>query len=281
MRDDKLADVPNSAKDSDETSAVRKRRRAAIAQIRDRLRQGKRKPLIEWALYLVFFVAILALLAGPHLLTALKSDSSGICIAISLLFIVGVVVNFFDIRYIDREMQRSDKHVTDMLSAPTYKEFMEASDESLLMSHLRNLYEIACKTPTVSQDNLIVLLQSKLNARISAVDILSSMLVTLGLVGTIVGLISSVGGIGTAMENTGGDNKTLLEGVNVALSGMGTAFYTTLLGAVFGGIVLRFLAALVGKHCDSLIAHIAELSEVYIIPSLRDAAAATDRRKKE
>ena len=61
----------------------------------------------------------------------------------------------------------------------------------------------------------------------------------------------------------------LVDPVNGPLRGLGTAFYTTLLGAVLGGVVLRVLTNIVDASVMEYTAHIAELTEVYVLPYLR------------
>jgi hypothetical protein len=57
-----------------------------------------------------------------------------------------------------------------------------------------------------------------------------------------------------------------------ALSGLDTAFYTTLLGAIFGGVMLRVLTNVVEANITKYAAHVAELTEVNVLPSMRRMA---------
>ena len=76
------------------------------------------------------------------------------------------------------------------------------------------------------------------------------------------------------MESVGGnaEDGTLLENLKGVLGGMGTAFYTTLLGAILGSVVLKVLSSVYTSNAEHLVAHIAELTEVYIVPVLRRKA---------
>lgn len=75
-----------------------------------------------------------------------------------------------------------------------------------------------------------------------ALEIIGNLLITLGLVGTVVGLTLTLTGLTGSLEALGQDQEQLLSGLRSAMSGMGTAFYTTLLGSVLGGVLLRIYA---------------------------------------
>jgi len=68
-----------------------------------------------------------------------------------------------------------------------------------------------------------------------------------------------------------GGDTTIMQGVDAALGGMGVAFYTTLMGAILGGVCLRLLSNLVDSNTEHIVSHIAELTEIYILPILRRA----------
>lgn len=85
-----------------------------------------------------------------------------------------------------------------------------------------------------------------------ALEIIGNMLITLGLVGTVVGLTLTLTGLTGSLEALGQDQDQLLSGLRHAMSGMGTAFYTTLLGSVLGGILLRIFAHIDENGVESL-----------------------------
>jgi hypothetical protein len=61
-------------------------------------------------------------------------------------------------------------------------------------------------------------------------------------------------------------------GMSHTVSGLATAVNTTLLGALLGGIALRVLSHVVDGHADYLVAHIAQLTETHVLPSLKEQA---------
>ncbi|WP_455218324.1 MotA/TolQ/ExbB proton channel family protein [Kaarinaea lacus] len=85
-----------------------------------------------------------------------------------------------------------------------------------------------------------------------ALEIIGNLLITLGLVGTVVGLTLTLTGLTGSLEALGQDQEQLLSGLRSAMGGMGTAFYTTLLGSVFGGVLLRIFAHIDENGVESL-----------------------------
>jgi len=81
---------------------------------------------------------------------------------------------------------------------------------------------------------------------------LGSLLITVGLIGTVMGLTITLTGLNGALNNVGSDNTTILISLSEALSGMGLAFYTTLLGAIMGGVLLHVFAYISDNSIEAL-----------------------------
>lgn len=73
-------------------------------------------------------------------------------------------------------------------------------------------------------------LRSRLYARIAVVRTISNNLITLGLIGTVVGFIIALGGVN---ENAVADVGAVAPMVSTLIRGMSVALFTTLVGAVF------------------------------------------------
>ena len=103
------------------------------------------------------------------------------------------------------------------------------------------------------------------------IDVLSGVLVSLGLIGTIVGLVSMTNGLSGTLDSLGdsSDASALMTGMRGTMQGLGTAFYTTLVGAILGSVVLRILNNVYTSNVDHFVSYIASLTEVRIIPRLR------------
>jgi hypothetical protein len=116
----------------------------------------------------------------------------------------------------------------------------------------------ALKTTTEASNGNVdieTLLTSELSIyqRIShSTDVIGNLLITLGLIGTVVGLTLVLTGLTGSLEALGHDSEMMLSGLRTAMAGMGTAFYTTLLGAVLGGVLLRVFAQITEHGINSV-----------------------------
>ncbi len=84
------------------------------------------------------------------------------------------------------------------------------------------------------------------------VSLLGNLLITMGLIGTVLGMTMTLSGLNGALAAIGDDQELMLEGLSSAMSGMGVAFYTTLLGSILGGILLRVFAWITDSSIDGL-----------------------------
>ena len=244
----------------------------------------KKKPLHEWIMATSIIGIIAAVFCGRLIFDGITSDTTGLCAIILVVFVAALVKSFFDARFIARESNVADKQIKKLIALNDVNAFIKNAEKSLFRNHVYNLAQIGRRDLEVSQDNLIALLQTKLNAKIQPVEIASTLLTTIGLIGTIAGLIGSVSGLEVVVDSVGAGGEEegggLMEGLKETLGGMGTAFYTTLIGAILGGIALRILSSVVASNSDFLVGHIAELSEVYIVPSIRKTAKRKAEKKR-
>lgn len=245
--------------------------------------------MVEWCFYAVGLGVLVTVVAGSFIVQAVRNDldqaashrGTYVSIIILALFSFAVIKNFFDIRFIHRQARLTDKQIDTLRKTNNIYVFLQGSESSLFRDHIDNLHEIFRRDCNISQDNLIMLLQTRLLAKTRVVEFCSSILVTLGLVGTIIGLIQSAGGLGEVFKAMSGGDTTIMEGVDAALGGMGVAFYTTLMGAVLGGVCLRLLSNLVDANTEHIVSHIAELTEIYILPILRRAGRINEEHQKK
>ena len=96
-----------------------------------------------------------------------------------------------------------------------------------------------------------------------ALEVIGNLLITLGLIGTVVGLTLTLTGLTSSLEALGEDQSQLLAGLRQAMSGMGTAFYTTLLGSVLGGVLLRVFSHIDQNGVESLEESLTRVCLVY------------------
>lgn len=195
-----------------------------------------------------------------------------------LLLAAGTLVKSYkDAAFLDRETRLASEQVNLLSELDDIPEFLEKADTSVFKSHIASLYTIFLSHAEISQENLIETLHSRLQARNQVAQLFASILTTLGLIGTIVGLILMMSDLKITLSQfdpeTGENVIQLVMGEGGALSGLDAAFYTTLLGAVFGGVVLRILTSVVDANISKYTAHLCELTEVNVLPAMRNIAS--------
>jgi len=84
------------------------------------------------------------------------------------------------------------------------------------------------------------------------VGLLGNLMITLGLIGTVLGMTITMNGLHGALGALGVNQALLVDGLRTAMNGMGVAFYTTLLGSVLGGVLLRVFAWITDASVNSL-----------------------------
>jgi Zn-finger nucleic acid-binding protein len=246
-------------------------RRLAEEAKREKELHLDRDPLREWLLYSVIIGVLLIAAAGTHLFRAVASDRSGLCIMIFGLFGLGMTLNFRAVKNLRSEFVCAAFLVKKLKSSQGFSEIVHSNPAGVFHQHIQDLVKIARHDPNVSQDSLITLLYSRMMARSKIVDVLAGVLVSLGLIGTIVGLISMTNGLSGTLDSLGesSDATALMEGMRGTMQGLGTAFYTTLVGAILGSVVLRILNNVYTSNVEHFVSYIASLTEVRITPRLR------------
>lgn len=194
-------------------------------------------------------------------------------------FIITLIRSFLDVSFLDKETRLASEQVQQLAQINDVGQFIQTAKPSLFRNHIASLYTIFKSHPEIQQDSLVEVTHARLIARNKLVELFASVLVTLGLIGTIIGLIDSTAGLGGAMESMFGggqdaaNDELLGQAMITTFGGLKTAFYTTLLGSLFGGVILRLLTNVVDAAILRYMAHLAELTEVNVLPALRRMAA--------
>jgi len=211
----------------------------------------------------------LSLYLDTDILDFLSNDESRITWIIIGLFMAGVAASF-------------------ILTASITSEFIEAVNQQELASEkgLMGLEKTGKKNRTVNQfyqslkivatnndaPNIEALLEmeySTLSRQSHGIEILGNLLITLGLIGTVMGLTLTLSGLTSSLDALGTDQDMLLAGLRKAMGGMGTAFYTTLLGAVLGGVLLRIFALITENGIGGLQDYITKTCMVHLSPDFK------------
>ncbi len=234
----------------------------------------------RWLLWLFVLLVLSVGITTAYFLNDIYEGSinAAMYLVIGVLGVSLIIKNFSDARFLQVQTDLASEQLGLLEVVDNFEDFLKRSRPSIFRKHIQNLYIISQSQSDISQDNLIELLHSRLSARNKIVELFASVLIRLGLIGTILGLILMMGGLIEVMDGAVVDENLMsaLVGERGPLSGLGVAFITTLLGAVLGGVVLRVLTSIVDANTMEYTAHIAELTEVYVLPHLRKTARAAE-----
>ncbi len=238
-----------------------------------------RSSLREWLFWFTILLLSMGMLTVSlftgNTILGLHSDVIAYTI-IGILASLTLFRSFGDALFLSRETLTASQQVAELVELDDIEQFLKKTPDSLFRSHINSLFTIFQENHEISQETLIGILNDKLHAKNRVSELFSSILITMGLIGTIMGLIVMVGKLRLSLGDFDPENTTLfisslmVEGG--ALSGLDTAFYTTLLGAILGGVVLRILTNVIEANITKYVTHIAELTEVHVLPSMRSHA---------
>ena len=145
--------------------------------------------------------------------------------------------------------------------------------EGAVMNHLCRLWRKANRAgagvQAADQELLLQVFDVSLRRGQDVAWFIADMLLTLGLIGTVVGFIgmlAPLGGLDPA------NTAAMKRAIGAMSGGMAVALYTTLAGLV-GGVVLRVQGLLLADAADDVVRRTTELAELHVIPLIRAAAA--------
>ncbi|MDH5378303.1 MAG: MotA/TolQ/ExbB proton channel family protein [Gammaproteobacteria bacterium] len=228
------------------------------------------RTFVVWLLWASAATIIyLGLYVDTDILAFLSQDKSKITWIITALFIIGVLTSFFltirltseGVEITRQEYLAQEKGLMGVEASHRKKRAVNRFFDSLKV--------VAACNESPDFDSLISM-EYAVYYRIShAIEVLGNLLITLGLIGTVMGLTLTLTGLTSSLDALGTDQDLLLEGLRKAMSGMGTAFYTTLLGAVLGGVLLRIFALITENGITSLHEQLNRICMVYLAPDFK------------
>lgn len=126
-----------------------------------------------------------------------------------------------------------------------------------------SLKELAFKNDEPDIETLVDIELAPYRRISHAIDVFGNILITLGLIGTVVGLITILAGLSSSINALGRDQNAMIGGIRHAMIGMGTSFYATLIGSVLGGLLLRVFVLINDHGIDELSETLKKISMVY------------------
>ena len=227
------------------------------------------RTILLWLAWAAASVTVyLTLYLDADLWTHIQQDQSKIAILISGMFIAGTLLSFTLAISITNEMKQAVK-----LGRAAQEKTLSGVDTKLGVYAVQRFFAslkhvVEGNTPP-DIEALIDVELGKYQRRSHAVGVVGNLLITLGLIGTVIGLTFILTGLTTSLDALGHDQERLILGLERAMAGMGTAFYTTLLGAVLGGVLLRIFALITDHGISDLSDMLKKICMVYCAQDTR------------
>ena len=221
------------------------------------------RTLILWVIWAATaLVVYLTLYRDTDVWEHVEADASHITWLIIGLFLMGLMASFVLVLLVTKEARRADVLEQQAreggLQSISVLSFKRVAD--------RFFYSIKATLDSRGQPDVETLLNVEVSVyeRIArTVELIGHLLITLGLIGTVMGLTLTLTGLTGSLDALGHDQEMLLAGLRKAMGGMGVAFYTTLLGAVLGGVLLRMFALINQHGVESLHDNLLRICLVY------------------
>jgi len=210
------------------------------------------RALVLWVVWAAATIVIyLGLYQDTEVLTFVQHDPSRITWAIISLFTLGVATSFVLTILLTLESIKVDE-LDNIAKRDGWLGIEKIQKKGCVANFFDSLRTIINNNGELNIEALVDV-EFAIYQRIAhALEIIGNLLITLGLIGTVVGLTLTLTGLTNSLDALGQDQTLLLAGLSSAMSGMGTAFYTTLLGAVLGGVLLRIFAHIDATGVESL-----------------------------
>lgn len=217
-------------------------------------------------LWLGWASAATVILFGLYLDTGvwefIKSDPVKLSWVIVILFIVGVVMNLALTLFITKESV-AIAYLGQIAIEQGLSGITPTSDKLAVNRFFMSLKKVTTTNGPLNSEALLQLELARYQRTSHNVAVLGNLLITQGLIGTVVGLSVTLSGLSGSLDALGHDEAMLLDGLRKAMSGMGTAFYATLLGAVLGGVLLRVFALITEGGIEDLYDRAMKICLVY------------------
>ncbi len=231
-------------------------------------------------------------------------DRGPVTAAILILFAVGLLINAINTVFVLRQLSLTSQGVTHVRMPNRER----VAGRGLLGVHIDRLYDMYadCASGDISQASCLNAIRNQLFRREWIVRSASSLLLTLGLVGTVLGLTEGLGGLSSTVNSVASETLSATSeatnsadiqpseaapastsatpdvsiGLNKALGGMASAFVTTLFGAVLGGVFLKLLCGCTDCLIEEVVDQIELTTEARVIPLLRQSPEEMLRRQE-
>lgn len=222
-------------------------------------------PIMTWTFWSLLVLGAFLAVTWEYFVAGFAADTSKITWLIVTFFFYGFFMSLRVAFYLESEFKS--------LNAMDAQQRVGDANSSDAATLFDAAMERIRRGERIEVRNLIAAYSGKLKAKVDNIAVVAGMLITMGLLGTVVGLIITVTGLDQVLQSNSADFASMKAGLNRTVSGMGTAFYTTFFGALLGGIVLKVLGAEMKKAATILVADTLRFSELYVAPMFQAQAS--------
>jgi len=205
-----------------------------------------------WMGWAISSITVFALMSRQsNVISFIEHDQTRVTWMILGMFALGVTVSLVQAMKLTAEWFRAYRIEAQMLNKGL------AGVRHIAGGHLVDRFIEAMNTITarngrIDVDALIDVEFSGQHRMSQFVGLLGNLMITLGLIGTVLGMTITMNGLSGALGSLGVDQALLVEGLRSAMNGMGIAFYTTLIGSVLGGVLLRVFSWITDTSVNGL-----------------------------
>lgn len=233
------------------------------------MNQRALKALLYWTTWFtVTIVGYAQLYQGTDVVEFMQNDNSKITWLIVGVFIFGTIISLLLVLALTFEWAQA-YDVEDKVDERGLEGFDNARLRRMLGRYIRNLKYALSINASPEPEQLLNVEMGGYRRTNHFIEIVGNLLITLGLIGTVVGLTLTLTGLTGSLKALGSDQELLIASLRDSMAGMGTAFYTTLLGAALGGVILRVFALISEHSIDGLHDMIMRLCIVYFGADLK------------
>lgn len=228
------------------------------------------RTLILWLIWASATIAVsLGVYNDTDIGTFMAEDETYLSWVIVGLFLFGVGVSFVLMLRLTNELLEAVHAERIAQNEGLLRITSELQRPRAVARYFEGLKAIAVANGQLNSDSLLQAELAVYQRVAHSVGVLGNLLITQGLIGTVVGLTITLSGLTGSLNALGQDQALLIQGLRQAMGGMGTAFYTTLLGAVFGGFLLRVFALITEDAVETLHDRLARITLVHCAADLK------------
>ncbi|MDF7807518.1 MotA/TolQ/ExbB proton channel family protein [Pontiellaceae bacterium B12219] len=217
----------------------------------------KMTPIVSWSIWAGGLSLVMGIITRNQLVAGFKADETFMSVVIAFAFAAGLIISLLTAIKLNKEWAV----LTDIKHS---NKIPSSGDDSDLVGVFAKLQNFKEQGESVDPHAAIDSYHARYNSRVRRVSIIAALIISMGLLGTVVGLIISISGLGSMVENIGLSKTGMMDAMRTTFSGMGTAFYTTFFGAL-GGLILRAVAVSQLNSLSELCSEAAEYADNKLI----------------